>query len=144
MTSGELIRAARLRAGLSQDELAERLGVPHSSIARWEVDRVEPGLSTLRRILQACGYDLSLTLVPFERDPERDARVREEQQLTPQERLRDLLGGSRTNEPGPVRPVRDPARARAGALDYMIIGGLARVLQGSDELTHGVDFTPRQ
>ncbi len=91
MTSGELIRAARLRAELSQEQLAERLGMPRSSIARWEVDKVEPGLSTLRRVLQACGYDLSLTLVPFERDPERDARVLEAQQRTPQERLRDLL-----------------------------------------------------
>ena len=67
MTSGELIRAARLRAGLAQGELAERLAMPQSSIARWEVDKVEPGLSTLRRVLQACGYDLSLTLVSFER-----------------------------------------------------------------------------
>jgi transcriptional regulator with XRE-family HTH domain len=91
MTSGELIRAARLRAGLSQDELGERLGLPQSTIARWEVDRVEPGLSTVRRVLQACGYDLSLTLIPFTRDPERDARVREAQKRTPQERLRQLL-----------------------------------------------------
>jgi transcriptional regulator with XRE-family HTH domain len=91
MTSGELIRAARLRAGLSQDELSERLGLPQSSIARWEVDKVEPGLSTMRRVLQACGYDLSLTLIPFARDPERDARVREGQKRTPQERLRHLL-----------------------------------------------------
>ncbi len=91
MTSGELIRAARLRAGLSQEGLAERLGMPQSSIARWEVDKVEPGLSSLRRVLQACGYDLSLTLVPFARDPERDARVLEAQRLTPQERLRNLL-----------------------------------------------------
>jgi transcriptional regulator with XRE-family HTH domain len=91
VTSGELIREARLRAELSQVQLAERLGMPRSSIARWEVDKVEPGLSTLRRVLQACGYDLSLTLVPFERDPERDARVLEVQKLTPQERLRDLL-----------------------------------------------------
>ena len=81
MTSGELIRAARLRAGLSQAELGERLGMPQSSIARWEVDSVEPGLSTLRRVLQACGYDLSPVLIPFARDPERDARVRELQKL---------------------------------------------------------------
>ena len=91
MTSGELIRSARLRAGLSQGELADRVGMPQSSIARWEVDSVEPGLSTMRRVLQACGYDLSLTLIPFTRDPERDARVREAQQRTPQERLRQLL-----------------------------------------------------
>ena len=36
MTSGELIRAARLRAELTQSQLAERLGVPSSSIARWD------------------------------------------------------------------------------------------------------------
>jgi transcriptional regulator with XRE-family HTH domain len=91
MTSGEMIRSARLRAGLSQGELAERLGMPRSSIARWEVDKVEPGWSTLRRVLQACGFDLATTLVPFERDPQQDARVAEMQRLTPQERLRKMI-----------------------------------------------------
>jgi transcriptional regulator with XRE-family HTH domain len=91
MTTGELIRGARLRAGLSQGELAERLGMPRSSIARWEVDAVEPGFSALRRVLQACGFDLSTTLVPFARDPERDARVQEVQRLTPQERMRGMV-----------------------------------------------------
>jgi transcriptional regulator with XRE-family HTH domain len=91
VTSGELIRAARLRAGLSQAELAERLGMPQSSIARWEVDSVEPGLSKVRRILRACGFDLSLSLIPFERDPEQDARVVEVQRMTPQERTRRMI-----------------------------------------------------
>jgi transcriptional regulator with XRE-family HTH domain len=91
VTSGELIRAARLRAGLSQAELAERMGMPQSSIARWEVDSVEPGLSKLRRVLQACGFDLSLSLIPFERDPDRDARVLEVQRMTPQERIRGMI-----------------------------------------------------
>jgi transcriptional regulator with XRE-family HTH domain len=91
VTSGELIRAARLRAGLSQAELAERLGMPQSSIARWEVDSVEPGLTKLRDVLQACGFDLSLSLIPFERDPERDARVLEVQRMTPQERMRGMI-----------------------------------------------------
>jgi transcriptional regulator with XRE-family HTH domain len=91
VTTGDLIRAARLRAGLSQGQLSERLGIPRSSIARWEIDAVEPGFSTLRRVLQGCGFDLSLTLVPFERDPERDARIQELQRLTPQERLRRMV-----------------------------------------------------
>lgn len=30
----------------------------------------------------------------------------------------------------------------AGRVDYILIGGLARVLQGSDEDTHGVDLVP--
>jgi uncharacterized protein len=91
MTSGDLIRAARLRAELSQEQLAERLGLVRSSIARWETDTVEPGFSTLRRVLQACGFDLSLALVPFERNPERDARIQAVSQLTPQERLRAMV-----------------------------------------------------
>lgn len=91
MSTGELIRSARNRAGLSQAELAERLGLPVSSIARWETDRVEPGFSTLRRVLQACGFDIPPVLVPFERNPEREARVQEVQRLTPEERLTAMM-----------------------------------------------------
>lgn len=91
MSTGELIRSARLRAGLSQAELAERLAMPPSSIARWETERVEPGFSTLRRVLQACGFDIPPRLVPFERDPERDARVEEVRRMTPEERLAGMM-----------------------------------------------------
>jgi transcriptional regulator with XRE-family HTH domain len=91
MTTGELIRSARLRAGYSQKELAQRLGMASSSIARWETDTVEPGYSTLRRVLQACGFDIPPVLVAYERDPERDAQIQEIQRLTPQERMARLL-----------------------------------------------------
>jgi transcriptional regulator with XRE-family HTH domain len=91
MTTGELIRSARLRAGYSQKELAQRLGMASSSIARWETDAVEPGFSTLRRVLQACGFDIPPVLVPYERDPVRDAQVQEMRELTPQERMKRLL-----------------------------------------------------
>jgi transcriptional regulator with XRE-family HTH domain len=91
VTTGELIRSARLRAQLSQDELAERLQMPRSSIARWEGGGVEPGFSTLRRVLQACGFDLSLALVPHEPDPVRDEHLRQLQVKSPQERLRGMI-----------------------------------------------------
>jgi hypothetical protein len=91
MTTGELIRSARLRAGYSQKELAQRLGIAPSSIARWETDTVEPGFSTLRRVLQACGFDIPPVLVPYERDPERDAQVQELQDLSPQARMERYL-----------------------------------------------------
>jgi hypothetical protein len=92
MSTGELIRSARLRAGLSQKELAQRLGMASSSIARWETDTVEPGFSTLRRVLQACGFDIPPVLVAYERDAERDAQVQELQKLNPQARMERLLG----------------------------------------------------
>ncbi len=91
MTSGELIRQARLTAGLSQAELAERVHLPRQQIVRWEGDSVEPGLSTLRRLLHACGFDLSLSLVPYTPDLEREARLDAIGRQTPQERLARLL-----------------------------------------------------
>ena len=47
------IREARERAGLSQVELAERLGTSQSSVAMWETDGVTPRAETLRRIREA-------------------------------------------------------------------------------------------
>jgi transcriptional regulator with XRE-family HTH domain len=91
MTSGELMRTARKRAGLSQAELADRLQMPRSQIARWEGDTVEPGLATTRRVLRACGFDLSLALIDYEPDEERESRLLRLQRLTPQERLQQML-----------------------------------------------------
>jgi transcriptional regulator with XRE-family HTH domain len=87
-----LIRQARMRAGLSQVELAERSGKDRAQIARWERDVVKPSLETLRELLQACGFDLDLQLVRYRPpDPAEEARLREELRRTPQERLVAML-----------------------------------------------------
>lgn len=91
MTAGELIRTARARAGLSQGDLADRLRVPRSQLARWEAGGNEPGLATVRRVLRACGFDLSLALEPYSPDELGDGRLRELHRLTPQERLQGML-----------------------------------------------------
>ena len=92
MTSGTLIRQARLRAGLSQVELAERSGKDRAQIARWERDAVTPSLETLREVMQACGFDLDLQLVLYQPpDASHDAMLREEMARTPQERLVAML-----------------------------------------------------
>ena len=91
MTSGTLIRQARTRAGLSQVELSRRSGKDRAQIARWERDVVQPSLETLRELLHACGYDVELTLVPYEPDNRRDARLRTRLARTPQERLQGML-----------------------------------------------------
>ena len=59
------IREARDRAGLTQEELAERLGTTQSAVARWEKGDVSPRLDTFERALGACG--LTLRLAPTRR-----------------------------------------------------------------------------
>jgi ribosome-binding protein aMBF1 (putative translation factor) len=52
--AAELLRA-RLRAGLSQAELAERMGTSQSTIARLENGHTLPGTKTLLRYAEATG-----------------------------------------------------------------------------------------
>ena len=59
--SSELIRA-RARAGLSQTELAERMGTSHSAIARIESGRTLPSAKTLIRFAEATGSKIQLRL----------------------------------------------------------------------------------
>lgn len=59
MTTGERIRAARKKAGLTQVELAARLGVPYQSVGQWERDVRRPKLQTLQRIALALGTYVS-------------------------------------------------------------------------------------
>ena len=91
MTAGMLIREARLRAGLSQVELSRRSGKDRAQLARWERDVVQPTLDTLRELLHACGFDLELSLVPYEPDQQTDARLRKTLTRSPQERLQAML-----------------------------------------------------
>jgi transcriptional regulator with XRE-family HTH domain len=140
MTSGELIRSARLRAGLSQAELAKRLGLPASSIGRWETDAVEPGYSTLRRVLQACGFDLPAELEPYEPDSELDKRIEKARLLTPQERVAKMLRSGRRLFPlDPYVLLRELEHAHVA---YIVIGPLARIIHGSEETTDDLAITP--
>ncbi len=57
-----LVRAARERAGISQRELAERCATSQSAIARYEAGKVQPSLTTLERLVSACGQRLEIGL----------------------------------------------------------------------------------
>src|ERR687891_2227479 len=89
MRSADLIREARLRAGLTQYELAERSGRDRSVIARWEQGAVAPSVETLLELVRACGFDLPLDLVLF--DHGGDERLRKNVLLSPERRVQRLL-----------------------------------------------------
>jgi hypothetical protein len=95
VTAGALIREARLRAGLSQGELGDRLGRDRTQIARWERDAVSPSFDVVMEIVAICGFDLVLDLQPTV--PIDDAVIQEWVDLSPQERieraLRERAGG---------------------------------------------------
>ena len=56
--------AARSRAGLTQEELAEKMDTSQSAIARMESGRTIPSGSTLKRFARATGTRLRITFEP--------------------------------------------------------------------------------
>jgi transcriptional regulator with XRE-family HTH domain len=85
MISADLLREARLRAGLSQAELGRRVERSQSQIARWERGDVKPSLETLRELIRACGLELTLGLATY--DDSYDEWIFKALELSPEDRL---------------------------------------------------------
>ena len=76
---GPVLERLRLEAGLTQAELARRIGTTQAAISKMETGRTIPGLEVLDRLATALGRPITLTLgEPPERVPldERRRRVR--------------------------------------------------------------------
>ena len=56
--------AARNRAGLTQTELARKMGTTQPVVARMEGGRIQPSLRTLQRLAQATGSRLAIRFEP--------------------------------------------------------------------------------
>lgn len=52
---GEKLRAARKAAGMTQAELAEKVGQQQRDISRWENGLVEPGVLIVKAMAKALG-----------------------------------------------------------------------------------------
>jgi len=59
ITTGERLKIARQRAGLSQRALAKKAGVGNATVSLIESDRINPSVSALKRILDAIAMPLS-------------------------------------------------------------------------------------
>ena len=55
------IIAARTQAGLTQEELAQRMSARQSQVARWESGEQNATIKTLRRIAEATGTHLKIS-----------------------------------------------------------------------------------
>ena len=84
-----MIREARLRAGFSQQQLAEVSGKDRTVVSRWEQGLVAPSIDTLVDLVRSWGFDIPLELVPY--DAGADEQAAELQMLSPERRVDRLL-----------------------------------------------------
>jgi transcriptional regulator with XRE-family HTH domain len=60
------VQLARIKAGLTQQELARRASVPATMISAYERDKRQPSLNTLLKLLHAAGFELTMKLEPYD------------------------------------------------------------------------------
>ena len=58
MTLGQNLQAARKAKGLSQETLAEQIGVSRQALGKWEKDTALPGLDNLQAAAQVLGVSV--------------------------------------------------------------------------------------
>jgi transcriptional regulator with XRE-family HTH domain len=85
-TIGELVASARSAEGLTQTELARRMGTTQSAIARLETGRSNPTVATVEKALRACGYTLEPRARAFE-DSVDESLIAAGLRMTPAQRL---------------------------------------------------------
>lgn len=86
MSTGQLIKAARKAAGMTQEDLGEKLGISGSAIAQYETDNRKPKHDTLQRIAAALGIPIYDLLDDAEVNPEK-ANVKSGYKFTSNEKL---------------------------------------------------------
>ena len=60
---GTLLRDMRVSAGVTQRELAERVGIKQANLSRLEHDAVSPTVATVSRIAGALGFGVRIEFV---------------------------------------------------------------------------------
>jgi len=135
MRARDVIRIARDRAGLTQQQLAARSGRPRETIARWESGAQAPSLDAVSALVADCGLDLVLRL--GKADATLLDRVREQLVLGPADRLARLL------PPDAVLDAKRSLRWLSTAVTpTILVGQLGAALLGAPHRPDGaqVDF----
>ena len=81
--SAQLLREARRRAGLTQQQVADRADVSQSLIARIEAGRVSPSFDRLLSLVRTCDLDIRVVAL----DEDAWSMVEQGARLSPDERL---------------------------------------------------------
>jgi len=122
MRGADLLVAGRRRAGLSQAQLAERLGRTQSTIARWESGYQHPPLESVVEALHACGLELTVGMARY--DDSYDTLIAGQLLLEPVERVRRLA--RRTGGFDPIGMLCELAKDAR----FVVIGRVAGAFNG--------------
>jgi transcriptional regulator with XRE-family HTH domain len=122
MVGSDMVWMARRRAGLTQRELAGRLGVPASTVARWESGAHAPSMEAVWAMARACGLELVVGLANGDDSYARDVAAR--RRLTPTERVRSLA------VPGAPDPLAIAAALADVEVRCVLIGDVAGAAHG--------------
>ena len=79
MTLGEKIKEARRKCGFSQEQLAEKLSVSRSAIAKWETDKGLPDVGNLKVLARL--LNVSVDILLDDGQAAEDSVIREAYQL---------------------------------------------------------------
>lgn len=97
---GRLIAVCREEKGLSQDRLAQLLGVPRRAVSKWEAGRALPGASACQALAQLLGVSLNELLAgarlpeePTEKSCEQTVRALMQANQSVRKRCRLLAAG---------------------------------------------------
>lgn len=119
LVARDLLLLARRTTGLSQAELARRLGKPRSTVARWELGETEPGYNAVMGAIRAC--DMAAVVQLARADESYLGDVGERLRAEPIDRLRALRGEGR------VATVARIAELRG---DAIVIGDTGAAMHG--------------
>lgn len=67
MTLGEKLKSARKSAGLTQEQLAEKLLVSRQAITKWEADKGMPDIENIRQLSKLLNISIDYLLDSGER-----------------------------------------------------------------------------
>ena len=62
MALGERIKACRQRAGMSQEKVAELVGVSRQAVTKWEVNQSAPNTENLFKLAEIFGVTVDMLL----------------------------------------------------------------------------------
>jgi transcriptional regulator with XRE-family HTH domain len=75
MSFGARMRSARREAGLTQQQVAERLGVNHSNVSQWESDKHTPQFSAVVKFCEETGVSLDWLVLGRAPNNQYDKRI---------------------------------------------------------------------